>query len=100
MKLKTTKTLANTLNKYSKFTIRQIKLDESEFSWFVDIDTYKHENDYNYYTGEYSVFVVDYPVEYYANSRYITTNDLIYIYNKTNHTLEHFIKAFNEYIEI
>lgn len=71
MKLKATKTLANELNK---------KIDK-----------------YNIY----GVIVVEYPYNYYACNKYITTNDLIKIWKNTNDkTINGLAKAFCEFVEI
>lgn len=101
MKLKCTKTLANELNKNIKdYEISLIKLSENEFTWYVDIDKYKHEIDFDYKTNKYNVLCVYYPNNYYACNKYITTNELSEIFNKCDKTLNGFIKAFFEYVEI
>ena len=89
MKIKTSKTLANILNKNIKdFTIKQANLNIENFKNFVDFDILEHENDYNYNNNTFSVFIVQYPNNYYACDKYITTNDLVKIYKKiTNKTL-------------
>ena len=101
MKLKVTKTLANTLNKATKYcTITTTKLTPQQYSILVDIYPFNHDNDYDIITNTYKVMVIEYPPHYYANNQYITTNDLVKIYKMSDKTLNGFIKAFNNYIEI
>lgn len=101
MKLKTTKTLADLLNKNSKYTITQTKLTTRQFQFYVDFDTYLHEIDYDINTNTFKVFTVTYPQNYFSSPKYITTADLIKIYNKlSTKSLTAFIEAFNDFIEV
>ena len=101
MKLKTTKALANEINKRTnKFKVYQKQLTEQQFKWLVDIDSFKHESDFDFNTGKFNVFMIEYPLDYYANNVYATTNDLIKIYNRSNKTLESFITEFENEFEI
>jgi hypothetical protein len=103
MKLRTTKKLAKLLNdKIKNYTIRHEKLSRIVFERNVDSYSFDHDVDYDYTTNTYNVFIVDYPPEYYAIPRYITTKDLRRIFNsnKCDGTLENFIQAFYNDIEI
>lgn len=103
IQIKTSKRLADLLNKNNeKCTIYQVKMTEREYNWNVDGDALWLDcADFDYNTGKYSVLAVEYPAEYYACNRYITTKDLHKIFNTCKEkTLDCFIKAFNEYIEI
>ena len=107
MILKTTKTLANFLDKEAQkhektknYHIYKTEMTERAYAFNVDIDPYDHENDYNINNNKYNVIVIEYPQNYYACNKYITTNDLHKSYNKSDKTLNGFIKKFIEYIEI
>lgn len=101
MKVKTTKTMAKTLQQYFKdYKITQEKLTERQFIFNVSIDAYNHENDFDYITNKYNVLKVTYPNNYYACNRYLTTNDLIRAYDNSDKTFNGFIKAIKQEIEI
>lgn len=103
IQIKTSKRLADLLNKNNgKYTIYQKQMTQSQFNWYVDgSGSFDNDIDFNYNTGKYNVLAVEYPAEYYACNRYITTKDLHKIFNTCKEkTLDCFIKAFNEYIEI
>lgn len=101
MLVKATKKLAKILNDNIKdYTITLETLTEKQYSFYVDIDTFYHTNDYNIKTNKFNVIVIQYPNEFYAVNRYITTNDLNRIFNACNKTLEDFILKFKNEIEI
>ena len=101
MKIKATKTLASVLNKNIKeYQINLVKLNDKQFSYYVDIDIYNHDIDYDYTTNKFNVIEIIYPFEYYANNRYITTKELTKIFNKSDKTLNGFIDAFKSYVEV
>lgn len=102
MKLKATKTLANELNKMiDNCNIYGVRMREREYALRVDFDTYKHDNDFDCKTNTFGVIVVEYPSNYYACNKYITTNDLVKIWKNTNDkTINGLAKAFCEFVEI
>ena len=106
MKIKATKTMATAINKalkgtkLSNYKVSLEKLSEHEFAWGVDLDTYKHDADYNFEDGTFNVLKVEYPQNYYACSRYLTTSDLMKAYKCSDKTYEGFIQAIIESIEI
>lgn len=102
MKLKATKTLANELNKMiDKYNIYGVRMHERDFSLRVDLDIYKHGRDFDHKTNTFGVIVVEYPNNYYACNKYITTNDLVKIWKNTNDkTINGLAKAFCEFVEI
>lgn len=108
MRLTTTKTLAKVLQDYARknektkdYKIYKTTMSERTFSLYVDIDTYNHDNDFDFVKDCYNVIVIEYPQDFYACNKYITTNDLTKIYNKMQEkTLDNFIKQFFDYIEI
>lgn len=96
MKIKTSKVLAKLLNDNIKeFNIYQQKLTPQQFGWYVDCIN-SHDNDYDYKTDKYSVLYITYPANWYANTKYITTDDLYQIFKKSNKTLNGFIDTFKE----
>lgn len=104
MKLTTTKTLTNILNKNSKYKITLEKLTIEQFKILVDFDVWEHEIDYDFTTGKFKVIKVVYPDNFYACDNYITTKDLQRIIqtfaSNEQKTLDNFIIHFNNYIEI
>lgn len=102
MKLKATKTLAKELNKrIEKYNIYGERLTERQFTFMVDSNYFNHEGDFDYTTNTFGVIVVEYPSNYYACNKYITTRDLVKIWNNTqDKTLDGLAKAFFEYVEI
>jgi hypothetical protein len=101
MKLKATNTLAKFLNENIKgVEIKKIELTQNNYRAYVDFDIFDHENDYNINNNTFNVLVVNYPSNYYAMPTYLTTNDLIKIYSKSNKTTQDLIEKIKEYIEI
>jgi hypothetical protein len=101
MKLKATNTLAKFLNENIKgVEIKKIELTQNNYRAYVDFDIFDHENDYNINNNTFNVLVVNYPSNYYAMPTYLTTNDLIKLYNKSNKTTQDLIEKIKEYIEI
>lgn len=101
MKVKATKTMARVLSQNIKdYKISLIKLDEGQFARYVDIDAFNHEVDFDHKNQKYNVIVVEYPLNYYATVKYITTKDLSKLFNKSDKTLNGFIQAFKNYVEI
>lgn len=105
MKLKTSKVMANLLNekmkeKGLKYNITQMKLTEKQFSFYVDIDSYLHTQDFDYKTEKFNVIAVEYPLGYFANTKFLTTKDLTKIYNTSDKTFNGFLDSFKDYVEI
>lgn len=101
MKLKATKTLANYLqNNIKGVEIKKVEMTERSYMLNVDLEIFDHENDYNFETDTYNVIVVNYPYNYYSLSKYITTNDILKLYNKSNKTATDFIEQIKNFIEI
>lgn len=109
MRIQATEILAKTLTKSAqnpdKYKIRRVKLTHAQLTWFVNYD-YFYDNsryldtDYDWKTDTYSVLVVIYPDNYYACDKYLSTQDLVDIYNKAqDKTLTGFCKAFFDEVE-
>ena len=81
-----------------KITQKQITLEQ--FKLYVDFDFWEHENDYNSSNQKFNVLEIEYPLDYYACNRYLTTNDLIKIYKDSNKTFNGFLDSFKNYVEI
>lgn len=101
MKVQATKTMAKLLNnKIPRIHIDHYKFSPAYYQAKVDYDIFDHDNDYDINTNTYRTISVTYPYDYYAQQKYITTNDLIKIFNNCDKTLDDFIKKFSEYIGI
>lgn len=101
MKLTTTKTLANELNRECPaLTIRKSKLTAVDFKALVDYDAFAHDTDFDYATGMFSVIRVEYPADYCAVDRYITTKDLHRIYKRSNGSWNDFVEEFKNEVMI
>lgn len=103
MKIKATKTMALALNKAMKNSNYKVSLEkftERQFALYVDIDTYKHDIDYNIEDCTFNVLKVEYPQDYYACNRYLTTRDLVNIYKHSDKTYDGFMQQVIESIEI
>ena len=102
MLVKATKTMAKELQKIlpNGYELKCVNLTESQFRWYVDIDSYLHEQDYNINTGKFNVLQLCYPNEFFANVRYITTKELSAIFRKSSKTWDSFTKEFLATVEI
>ena len=102
MKIKASKTMTKELKKYlpEGYNMTLEKMSESQFAWHVDIDTYKHETDYNITDNTFSVIKVVYPHEFYAMPKYITTKDLNNIFKSCDKTWDGFVNSFLNEIAI
>lgn len=84
MKIASTKTMATLLNKIAKEMgtsdrhFRYITVSQDVYQRYIDIDIYNAEDygDYNWQTGKIRAIEVEYPSEYYACNRYLTTKEL------------------------
>jgi len=92
-----TKALAAALPEY---TFRLEKLTPQQFSLYVDIDAWKHDDDYNARTGKMQAIKVIYPDNYYCYPHYLTTRDLIKAFRKSDKTLNGFIQEVKNEIEV
>lgn len=92
MKIASTQAMATLLNKMAKkldktdIHFRYITLTPEVYKRYVDIEIYNaYDNgDYNWKTGKLRAIEVEYPDEYYACNRYLTTQELsrIFRWNK------------------
>lgn len=92
MKIASTKTMATLLNKIAKEMgitdrhFRYITTSREVYARYIDMDYFEAENygDYNWQTGKFRAIEVEYPDEYYACNRYLTSKELnrIFKWNK------------------
>ena len=105
MKIKTSKAFAKELQAQLKkaslrYTVEQIKMPPAHFRAFVDVNDFIHDNDYNYIENYFTVLKVTYPADYYACPQYLTTNDLIKVFRKSDKTFNGFFSDLVQAIEI
>lgn len=105
MQVKVSKVMFNELKKalkgdekFKDYSLTFEKLSDRAFRWYVDINDYNHENDYNFNDNTFSVIKIEYPYNYYASNKYITTNDLVKVFRSSDKTFNGFINSFKEYI--
>ena len=105
MKIKTSKAFAKELQAQLKkaslrYTVEQVKMRPQHFRLFVDVNDFIHDNDYNFNDDCFTVLKVTYPTEYYACPQYLTTNDLIKVFRKSDKTFNGFFNDLVQAIEI
>lgn len=101
MKVKISRVMASLLDKSIKdCKISFVQMSSDSYRRYVDTEIYNHDNDIDYKTGKYNAILVDYPPKYYAYPKYITTNDLVRVFRRSDKTIDGFIREFKEYIEI
>lgn len=101
MKVKASRVMASLLDKNIKYCkISFIQMSSDSYRRYVDTEIYMHDNDIDYRTGKYNAILVNYPSEYYAYPKYITTNDLVRVFRMSDKTVDGFICEFKKYIEI
>lgn len=105
MKIKTSKVFAKALQEQLKksslrYTVEQVKMPPAHFRAFVDVYDFNHDNDYNFNDNCFTVLKVTYPADYYACPQYLTTNDLIKVFRKSDKTFNGFFSDLVQEIEI
>lgn len=107
MQIKTTQKFAKTMqtqlkkiDKFKNYKITLEKLTQNQFEYYVDCYSLHGFEDYDFTTGKFKVIKIVYPLDYYACDKYLTTSDLIQIYNKSDKTFEGYIKAFCDFVEV
>ena len=103
MTITASKTMAKVLQNYFKkynYKITHQKLTPRGFAWQVDLDTWKHDADFDYIHNIYKVIRVDYPPEDYACPCYLTTYDLTKCFDKSDKTLDGFLQQVKNEIGI
>lgn len=101
MKIKVTKKMVQTLNKYAKykpFNFSYETLGKNEYAFMVDYNFWANMADYNPETGRFAFIRVSYDPELYALSQALTTRILQKIVFPGD-TLEQYINRVIEYVE-
>ena len=100
MRVKVTKKMASVLAKeFKDYTIEYTEKSTRDYEWSVDIDSFNHENDYDFLKDRFKVIKVIYPADYYACNKYLTTNDLLKCFKKSDKTYNGFIAEVKNEIE-
>lgn len=104
MKVKVTKTMAAAIKKsmramYPAVTVSLETYKPDVYSRNVG-SVWENEQDYDYSSGQFKCIRIVYPDEYYAMPRYLTTRELRYIAGRCNGTLDGFMHAVKQAIEI
>lgn len=91
MKVKVTKIMTNTLDKYAKkhgvkyrFVYHTAPIDYYRTAVNWDIYTAESYGDYDIEHGVFKYIAVVYPSEWYAMNDYITTADLVRLFDKSD----------------
>lgn len=111
MKIASTKTMADLLNKEAKKMgvsdrhFRYITVSTEVYKMYIDMDIWDAEDygDYNFNTGRLRAIEVEYPSEYYACNNYLTSKELNKIFKNNRdsiETAEDFAKVVVEAMEI
>lgn len=103
MRLNTTKTFANFLQKEMrkkglKYDITLEKLNEVQYA--ANVDCMSRTSAYDWLTGLYSVLKITYPYNYYACPKYITKEELCKLWHKNGANLAGFLSGVYDYIAI
>lgn len=103
IKVKASNTLAKVLNEAFKnkgYDISLTKMSEYNYSMMVDYNIFNHDEDFDYKTNLFKVIMINYPDDYYACSKFLTTKDLLRILKNSDKTFDGFIKSVWNEIEI
>lgn len=106
MKVKATAAMAKAIrencNSAGLYSVECVKLSAESYRWNVSCNTcfYGYEgNDYDTKTGKYKAIRIEYPAEYFAMPRYLSTYDLHRVYKHSDGSFEGFFKALEEEVE-
>ena len=100
MVVKVSKKMAKQLQKeFKEYKIEYQEMTEQVYSYCVDINSFNHDNDYDFITNKFKVLKVIYPSSFYALPKYLTTNDLLRLFLKSNKTYKSFIAKVKNEIE-
>lgn len=105
MKVLATKTMTREINKAlhangEKMRAEYVTMSRRAFSFYVDSDIWENERDYMPDTDEMRAIKILYPHEYYAMPQYLTSAELVRIFQKSDKTFDGFMDAVIESIQI
>lgn len=105
MKIQATQVMAREIAKAAKakgleYKVKQVMLTDREYGWYVgDIYDAEDYGDYSDTTNKYRAIRIEYPDNYYACPRYISTMELHHLFSKGDTLTEYMAKVLDE-IEI
>ena len=76
------------------------KMDQELYRTHVNYDLFSALQDLDNRTGRIKVFRIEYPAEFYACDRYISTNESNQIFRRSNRTMDGFIESIRNECEI
>lgn len=100
MRVQATKTMAREIKKQTGFSATLEKFSPERYEVIVDYDLLANEEDYNWGDRLFSAIRIDYPAEFYAIPRYLSTRDLRRIFRESDKTFNGFFEAVKNAIEI
>ena len=105
MKVLATKTMTNAINDFLKENgERKRAIYETLSRWaykcMIDFDVWANEIDYLPKTDALRVIKIVYPPEYFAMPRYLTSNDLVKIFKKSDKTYNGFMRELMDEIAL
>lgn len=103
MIVKVSKLMTSAIRKAVKpygYSISLEKVASAIYQQCVDFDLFAHEKDYDISSNSFRVIKVVYPENMYAMNRYITSNDLVSIYNKSDKSYDGFMSEVIKEIEV
>lgn len=105
MKVKVSKTMAAAIRKALKedltgYRICYTEVDLNAYTRSVDYCLWSHEEDYDAEHAVMKVIRIEYPAEYYAMPRYLTTKDLRNIAGRADGDYTRFMNGVKNAIEI
>lgn len=103
MIVKVSKLMTSAIRKAIKpygYSVSLEKVASAIYQQHIDYDLFAHEKDYEASSNSFRVIKVVYPENLYAMNRYITSNDLISIYNKSDKSYDGFMTEVVKAIEV
>jgi hypothetical protein len=82
------------------YKISLVKIPRERYIALVDCDIFANDIDYDMRTGNMKAILVEYPIEYYAMPRYVTTRELQRIFRESDHSYDGFKRSLIDNIEI
>lgn len=104
MQVKVSKTMAKSINSYFNdngisYRAEVIEMAPRSYDVYVG-NSVMNDEDFDMETNMMKVIIIDYPSEYYAMPRYLSTRELRSIYYNSNRTMNGFMDELFEEIEI
>jgi hypothetical protein len=107
MQVKISKVMCKSINDYLKaqkqfagYKLKYIELKPNEYKYAVDYDIYENVIDYDNNKNMFKTIEIEYPANYYACNKYLTTNELKQAYKNCDKTYNSFMQAVANIIEI